>query len=63
MVKIEYIDGTEETVETVDNELYKNKPFLYVKDVGIFIVLGKKRFGDCMMIPREFVKSIRHIEV
>lgn len=76
MVKIEYVDGTEETVETVgDIILKKHNPitgtscevglsrFEYVKDAQIFIVRDHENEWDCMMIPREFVKSIRHIEV
>ena len=63
MVKIEYVDGSEDTVETVENEFYRNHHFVYEKDIEMFIVLDHIKTGDCMMVPREFVKSIRHIEV
>lgn len=63
MVKIEYVDGSTETIETVENEFYRNQHFVYDKDIEMFILLDHIKTGDCMMIPREFVKSIRHIEV
>ena len=74
MVKIEYVDGTEDTIETVgsityiksdgiSSELIKSKYFRYEKDTQCFIVYDQIEEQDCMMIPREFVKSIRHIEV
>lgn len=62
MVRIEYVDGSEDTVETVQNEFRGNKHFLYDKDLEMFVVLDRKKLEDCMMIPREFVKSIRHID-
>lgn len=63
MVEIKYVDGSEETIKTVQNEFRGNKHFLYDKDLEMFVVLDCKKLEDCMMIPREFVKSIRHIEV
>ena len=62
MVKIEYVDGSEDTVETVQNEFYRNKHFVYVKDIEMFIVSDHEDSDGCMMIPREFVKSIRHVD-
>ena len=63
MVQIDYINGDSETVETVQNDFYRNNHFVYDKDLEMFIILDHAKTGDCMMIPREFVKSIRHIEV
>ena len=58
MVRIEYVDGTEDTVETIGMFLFK-----YDSGTQCFIVNDQLHERDCMMIPREFVKSIRHIEV
>lgn len=75
MVQIDYINGDSETVETVDCEIYKYSivsdtaekvhkgHFRYDNGAQCFIVYDHKDDSDCMMIPREFVKSIRHIEV
>ena len=76
MVQIDYINGDLETVETVGiitYEEYDNlrdktrkfikEPFKYDKESQIFIVRDHEDDSCCMMIPREFVKSIRHIEV
>ena len=76
MVRIDYINGDSETVETVgittceEYDSLRDKtwkfiraPFKYDKDSQIFIVRDHEDDSDCMMIPREFVKSIRHIEV
>lgn len=58
MVRIEYVDGTEETVETIG--MFR---FRYDTETQCFIVNDMLCERDCMMVPREFVKSIRHIEV
>ena len=75
MVQIDYINGDSETIETVDCKIYKydgisdtteiicRGHFWYDNKTNCFIVNDHKDFNDCMMIPREFVKSIRHIEV
>ena len=75
MVEIKYVDGSEDTVETVDCGIYKYSEvsdtvekvrkghFRYDNITQCFIVYDHKDDSDCMMIPREFVKSIRHIEV
>ena len=63
MVEIDYINGDSETVETVQNDFFGNKSFVYAKDIEMFIIIDHVGQEDCMMIPREFVKSIRHIEV
>lgn len=61
MVRIEYVDGTEDTVETVENNKYCGH-FRYDEEAQCFIVYDNKFDINCMMIPREFVKSIRHID-
>ena len=61
MVQIDYINGDSETVETVENE-EKYGHFRYDSEIECFIVYDNVKDRDCMMIPREFVKSIRHIE-
>lgn len=75
MVQIDYINGDIETVETVDFGIFKYNGvsdtvekvrkghFRYENETQCFIVYDHKDESDCMMIPREFVKSIRHIEV
>ena len=69
MVRIDYINGDSETVETIDvyDEFYgrkfKKQPFKYDSKNQCFIICDHEKDSDCMMIPREFVKSIRHIEV
>ena len=57
MVKIEFIDGTSESIET-----YKDTTFQYDADCQCFKVVehdGK----SSSMFPRDFIKSIRYIEV
>lgn len=54
MVRIEFVDGSEEVVESDDNTYY------YGRDNQMFQVLHNGRLID---FPREFVKSIRVIEV
>ena len=54
MVKICFVDGTEEVVESDDNTYY------YRVDEQMFEVVQNGHFID---FPREFVKSIRVIEV
>ena len=56
MVEIQFIDGTKESIEAVENE-YK-----YDKKSECFLVPeGEGKYWA--MFPREFVKSIRYIEV
>ena len=57
MVKIEFVDGTSDSIET-----YKDTTFQYYDDSQCFQVCEQdgKSFA---MFPREFVKSIRYIEV
>lgn len=75
MVRIEYVDGSEETVETVGGTIVKKhnqftgtnyetvlNHFEYNIGTQAFIVHDHVNECDCMMIPREFVKSIRHID-
>lgn len=54
MVRIEFVDGSEEVVESDDSSYY------YIKDEQMFEVVQNGHFID---FPREFVKSIRVIEV
>lgn len=72
VVKIEYIDGSEDIIETIGNtfiktdgtmtETIKINHFCYDKDTECFIINDRLCEHDCMMIPREFVKSIRRID-
>lgn len=57
MVEIQFIDGTSESIET-----YKDTTFQYADDCQYFKVVEHdgKSFS---IFPREFVKSIRYIEV
>ena len=54
MVRIEFVDGSEEVVESDDDMYY------YLKDEQMFEV---DQNGHSIDFPREFVKSIRVIEV
>lgn len=57
MVEIQFVDGTSESIET-----YKGTMFQYDDDLQCFKVIEQdgKSF---VMFQREFVKSIRYIEV
>lgn len=57
MVEIQFIDGMSDSIET-----YKDTAFQYDIDCQCFKVVEQdgKSFS---MFPREFVKSIRYIEV
>lgn len=61
MVRIEYINGDVETVETVKNNTYSGH-FIYEKDSECFVIFDKSKYHDCMCVPREFAKSIRCID-
>lgn len=76
MVRIDYINGDSETVETIEKsicfdsglpnsevKLIRAGHFRYDSESQIFIVYDHDDERDCMMIPREFIKSIRYIEV
>lgn len=65
MVEIKYINGDGETVETKESKVtkYWKAHFRYDAENQMFIVFDTDNEHDCMMIPREFVKSIRVIEV
>lgn len=54
MIKIAFIDGTEEVLESDDGSYY------YEKDEELFQVPVKDSY---VCFPREFIKSIRVIEV
>lgn len=56
MVKVEFVDGTEETLEPVGKEDF---PYKYDARCELFKVPVD---GYYVMYPREFVKSIRYIE-
>ena len=57
MVEIQFVDGTSESIES-----YKDTTFQYDGDMQCFKVVEQdgKSFS---MFQREFVKSIRYIEV
>ena len=57
MVEIQFIDGTSDSIET-----YKDTTFQYDENCQCFKVVEQdvKNFS---MFPREFIKSIRYIEV
>lgn len=57
VVEIQYIDGTSETVEAKKME---NGAYYYKHSSQMFFVHLE---NSEMMIPREFVKSIRYVEV
>lgn len=62
MVEIRYIDGSNETAETYKNEKY-HTGYIYDTESQMFIVFTSPNTDYNMKIPREFVKSIRYIEV
>lgn len=63
MVQIEYVNGDTETVETKESNTtnFWKAHFRYDTENTMFIVFTSDNERDCMMIPREFVKSIRTI--
>lgn len=61
MVRIDYVDGDTEVVETVEKFGYVGN-FHYDEKLECFIVHNNSNARNCITIPREFVKSIRHIE-
>lgn len=56
MVKIEFLDGTEETIESKEGY----QAFHYLDVENAYVIRGIE--GE-VHYPREFVKSIRHIEI
>lgn len=62
MVEICFIDGTLETLEGVKSEFY-HKYFEYDPETQMFIVFQSQNAYDNAMYPREFIKSIKYIEV
>lgn len=61
MVEICYIDGDKETIEPQPEEKNEYFPFVYDTDFEAFKIFGLS--NEQIVIPREFVKSIRYIEV
>lgn len=57
MVRIEYVNGDSETVEAFEKD---GTEFLYKRELELFIVYA---VDGRIMIPREFVKSIRTINI
>lgn len=57
MVLVKFVDGTEESYETKDNPI---SPWKFADRERCFLIPDIR--GD-VEIPREFVKSIQHIEV
>lgn len=62
MVQINCIDGATEMLEARQDTFYHSH-FRYDTENQMFIVFDTDNEHDCMMIPRESVKSIRAIEV
>ncbi len=60
MVEIWYIDGDKETVEPKQEEQNEYFPFVYDTEIEAFKFCS---LNEQIVIPREFVKSIRYIEV
>ena len=56
MVEIQFVDGTKESIET-----YKDTSYEYNSESECFLIWCDKE--HYAMFPREFVKSIRYIEV
>lgn len=61
MVEIWYIDGDKETIEPKQEEKNEYFPFIYDAEIEVFKIFGL--LNEQIAIPREFVKSIRYIEV
>ena len=57
MVEIQFIDGTSDSIDT-----YKDTTFQYDENCQCFKVVEQDGKSFSMFL-REFVKSIRHIEV
>lgn len=62
MVEICFIDGSMETVEAVLSVFY-HKYYIYDEEKQLFIVFQSQEEEKNAIYPREFVKSIRYIEV
>ena len=56
MVLVKFVDGTEESYETIQCSYF---PWKFVEKERCFLIPDVR--GD-VEIPREFVKSIQHIE-
>ena len=57
MVEIRFIDGTKETIEPYENETFRyyDKEYCYQ--------VREKNGKSFAMFPREFIKSIRYINI
>lgn len=62
MVEICFIDGTSETIEGVLSNFYHTY-FKYDPILKMFIVFQSQKSDQDIYYPREFVKSIKYIEV
>lgn len=62
MIEICFIDGSVETIEAVLSEFY-HKYYIYDEDSQLFIVFQSQKEKENAIYPREFVKSIKYIEV
>lgn len=60
MVEIWYVDGDKESIEPKPKQENESYPFKYARDAECFFING---INEMISIPREFVKSIRYIEV
>ncbi len=55
MVKVEFVDGTEEEIEVIEQE----EPIKFIERASLFWIASKDGY---VYYPRDFVKSIRYIE-
>lgn len=62
MVEICFIDGSSETLEVVCSEFH-HKYYIYDSEIQMFIVFQSQKESENAFYPREFVKSIKYIEV
>lgn len=60
-VRVEYINDSVDEIGVLKNGTVA--PFWYDKEIEMFIVHDNEIKSECMMIPREFVKSIQCYEV
>lgn len=62
MVEICFIDGTSETLEGVQSDFYHSY-YKYNQEIQMFIVFQSQEESESAFYPREFVKSIKYVEV
>lgn len=62
VVEICFIDGTSETLEGVQSDFYHGY-YKYDQETQLFVVFQSQKEFESAFYPREFVKSIKYIEV